>query len=72
MNQREKLEAQLELLKLEEAFRAKKLAGKLTNKDRRELRVARQAHRDNVRQPVESGAQPETVNGAADVEEVGS
>lgn len=69
MSRRERLEAELTLAKLEEAFIERKLAGKVTNADRLALREARRAHRAESRSPAENGAQPETVGSVAEVEE---
>ena len=62
-----RLKAQLELAELEAEFVAKKAAGKLTYEDKVALREARQAYRENVRQPVQDGAAPAAIGASAEV-----
>ena len=62
-----KKKAEVALLEAEAAFSAKKKAGKLTDKDRHELRALRQSFRDNHRSPVVDGASVEAIGAKAKV-----
>jgi hypothetical protein len=65
------LEAELELRKAEEAFIAKKLAGKATAEDRAALHEIRRAYRENQRPPVSDGAAPAAIGTKAEAKGVG-
>ena len=64
------LKEKRKLEKLEEAFVAKKAAGKLTSKDRYDLDAARVDYRLNHRQPA-TGAAPDAIGATSDQGEVG-
>ncbi len=59
----EALKEGMKLAKLEAAFVKKKLAGKLTRKDRYDLSDARKDYRKNHRIPTTSGAAPAPIGG---------
>ena len=59
-------EAELKLLKAEEAFVAKKESGKLTRKDKLALRELRQEFRDEYRKPKVEGAAPGVIGTKAE------
>jgi hypothetical protein len=56
-----KLEAQLALVKAEQAFTEKKKDGSVTLEDKLALRELRQDYRENHRSPTRDGAQPAAV-----------
>ncbi len=59
-------EAELKLLKAEEAFVAKKESGKLTRKDKLALRELRQQFREEYRRPKADGAAPDAIGAKAE------
>ena len=64
----DKLKAQLKLVEAEDKFVAKKEAGKLTVKDRHDLRAVRQEYREKWRgPPKDGGAAPATTGSATEV-----
>lgn len=65
MSKIEQLEAQLELLRAEEAFREKKKSGEVTEGDKLELRALRQEYREKYRQPTKEGAAPDAIKNKA-------
>ncbi len=66
----EALKEGMKLAKLEKAFVKKKLAGKLTRKDRYDLSAARTDYRLNHRQPA-TGAAVDSIGAKAEQGEVG-
>ena len=77
MSRADKIDAEIEALKeakklakLEEAFVVKKLAGKLTSKDRYDLDAARVDYRLNHRRPA-TGAAVDSIGATSDQGEVG-